>query len=268
MLFLFSKDMNQNENFSIRKNSGDQDKRINKWIKSLTKLEKKISYSFKNRKLLEDALTHKSFLKNFTSDKSASGHNSETMEFLGDSVLELIVTEFLYNRFPTKNEGDLSKLRSKIICKKFLYKRATDIGLSKYILIGDSGLKNKVKKVASINADAMESLIAAIFLDSSYNEAKSAIANLVLKDWESALSTEDFQNFKSQLQEISQTKFSINPKYTTIKESGPQHNKKFFVEVKIADKYISKGFGNSKKFAEQNAAGNLLKKLKIIQNNS
>lgn len=257
--------MKQNKSGAVGKVISNHDKKINNWKKSLNDLEKKINYSFKNKKLLEDALTHKSFKKGIKTNKSPVGNKSETMEFLGDSVLELIVSEFLYNKFPDENEGNLSKIRSKIISKNFLYKKSKEIGLSKYILIGDNGLKNKLRKNISINSDAMESLFAAIFLDSSYVETKYIIENTILSNWEDAVDAEDLKNFKSYLQEWSQAKFGENPEYEIIKASGPEHRKKFYVKVKVIDKYKSKGNGKTKKAAEQNAAMNLVKRLKIIE---
>ena len=254
--------MNQNENSFPEKKINKQNKQINKWKKTLNNLEKKINYSFKNRGLLEVALTHKSFTKTITNINS-SEDKSERMEFFGDSVLELIVTEFLYNKYPNKNEGNLTKMRSKIISKNFLYKKSREISLNKYILIGDEGLKSKFKKNVSINSDAMESLFAAIFLDSTYLESKYVIKNMILNNIENELNIEEFQNFKSYLQEWSQAKFECNPEYNITKETGPEHKKKFYVEVIVADKYKSKGCGNSKKTAEQNAARNLVKRLKI-----
>lgn len=256
--------MNENENSFPEKIITQHNKKINKWKKSLNNLEKKINYSFKNSKLLEDALTHKSFSKTATTIYS-SEDKSERMEFFGDSVLELIVTEFLYNKYPNKNEGNLTKMRSKIISKNFLYKKSKEIGLNKYILIGNDGLKSNFKKNVSINSDAMESIFAAIFLDSTYLEAKYVIKNLILNNIENELNIEEFQNFKSYLQEWSQAKFGCNPEYNITKETGPEHNKKFYVEVIVADKYQSKGNGNSKKTSEQNAARNLIKKLKITE---
>ncbi|MBC8527474.1 MAG: ribonuclease III [Candidatus Cloacimonetes bacterium] len=249
MLLLFSKNMNENGN--------NYSKQIDKWKQSLINLENKINYTFKNKQLLEDALTHRSFYKKSEDNKS------EILEFLGDSVLELIVTEFLYNKFPDENEGNLTKIRSKIISKNFLYEKASEIELSKYILFEDKGLKNKIRNVSSINADIMESVIAAIFLDSSYAESKFVITNIILNNWESALGAENLQNFKSYLQEWAQAKFCINPKYIIAKESGQEHKKRFYVSVKIADIYRAKGQGKTKKSAEQNAAKNLLEKLKI-----
>lgn len=257
--------MNQNENSFPEKIIAQKYKRINKWKKSLNNLEHKINYSFKNRKFLEDALTHRSFLKEAITNKFPSGDKSETMEFLGDSVLELIVTEFLYNKYPNENEGNLTKMRSKIISKNFLYNKSKEIELSKYILIGNDGLKSKLRKNVSINSDAMESLFAAIFLDSTYLETKYVIENLILNNLDEELNLEEFQNFKSFLQEWAQAKFGHNPKYSIIEESGPEHKKRFYVKVKVVDKYKSRGNGNSKKTAEQNAARNLIKKLKITE---
>ena len=237
-----------------------QSKEFSKWKKSLCKLEEKINYSFKNKKFLQNALTHSSSIPNSFPKKS------ETMEFLGDSVLELIVTEYLFQKFPDENEGNLTKIRSKIVSKEYLNRKAKKIELSKFLFFDENiELQKKAENIPSINADAMESLIAAIFLDSSYLEAKYVVSNLILHNWEKILDEDDLKNYKSFLQEWSQSKFGINPEYKITKESGLQHKKKFYVQLNVADKYKSTGIGNSKKSAEQDAAKNLVKKLDITQ---
>ncbi|MBL7107704.1 MAG: ribonuclease III [Candidatus Cloacimonetes bacterium] len=235
-----------------------QSKQFRKWEKSLCKLEEKINYSFKDKKNLQNALIHSS------STPKTYPKKSETLEFLGDSVLELIITEYLFQKFPDENEGKLSKTRSKIVSKKYLNWKAKEIGLSNFIFFnGNTKLKKDAKNVLSVNADAMESLIAAIFLDSSYLEAKYVVSNLILSNWEKILGEDGLKNYKSFLQEWAQSKFRINPKYEIVKESGLSHRKKFYVQLNVANKYKSKGNGNSKKSAEQNAAKNLIKKFKL-----
>lgn len=243
---------------SISNDVAIEEKHLKEWEQKLSTLEAKINYTFKNKELLRDALRHRSLFF----EQRTTSINSERMEFLGDSVLNLVVSEFLYRKFPEKNEGSLSKLRAKIISKNFLYQKAQEIGLNKYILVYDKGAKQKIRNGVSINADAMESLIAAIYLDSSFLQTQYIITNLLLANWEDELKDEQFQNFKSQLQEWSQAKNGNNPEYAVTKESGPDHNKKFYVEVNVDNLYKAIGRGRSKKTAEQAAARNLLKKIK------
>lgn len=229
--------------------------KIEKWRKSLPQLEEKLNYFFKNTDLLEAALIHKS-IYNQESDHSLA----ERLEYLGDSVLELAITEYLFKNFHDKDEGFLTKKRSKIISKVYLNKKAGEIGLAKYILVKEDEINLNRQKRSSLTADTMESLFGAIFLDSSYLEAKYVIQNLILSNFDELISHTDLQNYKSNLQEFSHTEFAENPVYEIIKEAGPEHQKKFYAKVSVGTKYSSSGSGKSKKTAEQKAARNLLKK--------
>ncbi|HEX37395.1 MAG TPA: ribonuclease III [Candidatus Cloacimonetes bacterium] len=235
-------------------------KKIEKWRKSLDLLENRINYFFKNRALLEAALIHKSA---YFEDSEQS--IAERLEFLGDSVLELAITEFLFKKFRKENEGFLTKKRSKIISKVYLNKKAREIGLAKYILVNEDEIKLSRQKQSSLTADTMESLFGAIFLDSSFQEAKYVIQNITLSNLEVLLEHKDLQNYKSLLQEFTHSHYGLNPEYDTIKESGPEHQKKFYVRVKVGDIHSSRGSGKSKKSAEQKAAHNLLKRLEVKQ---
>jgi len=248
---LLSKNMNENDDLSYK-----QKLKLDKWKKSLYKLENTLNYKFKDKKLLINALIHKSFITNSTLAQS------EKLEFLGDSVLELAVTEAIYQTYPQKTEGELTKLRAKIISSRFLYEKAIECNLAKYVITDGSITRRSLKKNRSITADAMEALFGAIFLDSSFVEAKYVIKNIVLKDLEESLKKNILKNFKSLLQELSHKKFSTNPEYAVKKTSGPAHRRKFLIEVRINDKYSALGKGKSKKRAEQRAARKLLK---IIQ---
>ncbi len=235
-------------------------KKIERWRKSLDQLEQKINYFFKNKALLEAALTHKSA---YLEDSEQS--IAERFEFLGDSVLELAITDFLFKKFTKENEGFLTKKRSKIISKIYLNKKAREIGLAKYILVNEDEIKLTRQKQSSLTADTMESLFGAIFLDSSFQEAKYVIQNIILSNLNVLLEHKDLQNYKSLLQEFTHTHYSLSPEYTTYKETGPEHQKKFFVRVNVGDLYFSRGSGKSKKSAEQKAARNLLKRLEAKQ---
>ncbi|MCD6329386.1 MAG: ribonuclease III [Candidatus Cloacimonetes bacterium] len=229
--------------------------KIEKWRKSLPQLEEKLNYFFKNSSLLEAALIHKSIY-----EKESEHSIAERLEFLGDSVLELAITEYLFTIYHDKDEGFLTKKRSKIISKVYLNKKAIEIGLAKYILVKEDEIKLTRKKRSSLTADTMESIFGAIFLDSSYREAKYVLQNLILSNFDELIAHTDLQNYKSILQEFCHTEFAKNPVYEIIKESGPEHQKKFYTKVSVGNEYSSRGSGKSKKTAEQKAARNLLKK--------
>ena len=229
--------------------------KIEKWRKSLPQLEEKLNYFFKNSSLLEAALIHKSIY-----EKESEHSIAERLEFLGDSVLELAITEYLFTIYHDKDEGFLTKKRSKIISKVYLNKKAIEIGLAKYILVKEDEIKLTRKKRSSLIADTMESIFGAIFLDSSYREAKYVLQNLILSNFDELIAHTDLQNYKSILQEFCHTEFAKNPVYEIIKESGPEHQKKFYTKVSVGNEYSSRGSGKSKKTAEQKAARNLLKK--------
>ena len=244
------------ENDKIVLHSKADPQKLEKWRKSLPQLEAKLNYFFKNTVLLEAALIHKS-IYNQESDHSIA----ERLEYLGDSVLELAITEYLFKTFHDKDEGFLTKKRSKIISKVYLNKKAGEIGLAKYILVKEDEINLTRQKRSSLTADTMESLFGAIFLDCSYQEAKYVIQNLILSNFDELISHTDLQNYKSILQEFSHTKFAKNPVYEIIKEAGPEHQKKFYAKVSVGTKYSSRGSGKSNKTAEQKAARNLLKKI-------
>ena len=239
---------------AIQLHSQADPQKIEKWRKSLLQLESKLNYFFKNKALLESALIHKS-IYNQESEHSLA----ERLEFLGDSVLELAITEYLFRTYKDHDEGLLTKKRSKIISKVYLNKKALEIGLVKYILVKEDEIKLTRQKRSSLTADTMESLFGAIFLDSSYREAKYVIQNLILSNFDELIEHSDLQNYKSILQEFCHTEFGENPVYEIIKEAGPEHKKKFYARV-TANKKSSRGSGKSKKIAQQKAARNLLKK--------
>jgi ribonuclease-3 len=226
----------------------------------LTALETKIEYKFKNTELLERALTHTSYFK----QKSAINH-FQRLEFLGDSVLSLIVSDFLYKKFPFFSEGRLSKLKSTIISQKVLAYFAKRLKLEKYIVLGKSVDLAKERGKFSILADCMESLLGAIYLDGGLKNCKRIVINLINNENIDILIDDSIiKNYKSFLQEITQKKLNCLPNYKISQEIGLDHQKKFFVNVIIKEKYYGQGTGKNKKEAEQNAAYNALKKMKAI----
>ncbi len=209
---------------------------------------KKYGIDINNKTLLNEALTHSSY-----SNEHKGINNYERLEFLGDAVLELIISEYLYNNYNLK-EGEMTKVRASFVCEKALDKYSSDIGLHKYIKVG-MGQINNINE--AIVADVFESVLAVIYLEKGFNTAKEFIYKIVVPYIESNY---DFlSDYKTKLQELVQTdKKSLT--YEVVKETGEAHNKTFYVEVKINDIVYGKGSGRSKKEAEQNAARDALNK--------
>ncbi|HUS51433.1 MAG TPA: ribonuclease III [Candidatus Paceibacterota bacterium] len=227
----------------------------------LKDLENKLDYKFKNRALLKEALTHSSFQKRSLKDNTA---NNQRLEFLGDSVLDLIVTEFLYRKLASFSEGKLSKVKSVIVSKDILAKWANHLSLGKYILLGKGEDLTGGRKKLSILADCFEALLGAIYLDGGLIKTKKIISSFVKEEIKLIIKGKYEEDFKTLLQEISQKKMKCLPEYFLIKEKGPDHKKIFCIEVKLKKIIYGTGNGENKKEAEQDAAKNALIKLKVI----
>ena len=221
----------------------------------LTSLESKINLQFKDRNLLQTALTHRSYLNE---NRSWPLPHNERLEFLGDAVLELIITEYLYRNFD-KPEGDLTNLRSALVNYKLLSEVAKKIDLDKYILLSRGEAKDVGRARQVILANAIESLIGAIYLDSGYDVALKFINEQVITELDAILAEGNILDPKSKFQELSQEKEGLTPHYEVMAEWGPDHNKNFEVAVFIGDKKIATGVGPSKQEAEIAAAENGLK---------
>ncbi len=233
----------------------------NKKDSILNNLEKKLDYKFKNKTLLKEALTHPSFQKKSLKEKTA---NNQRLEFLGDSVLDLIVTEHLYLKLASFSEGKLTKIRSVMVSKDILAKWANRLSLGKYIILGKGEDSTGGRKKLSILADCFEALLGAIYLDSGLQKAKKIILSFIKEEMELIIKGKHGDDYKTLLQEISQKKMKCLPKYFLIKEKGPDHKKIFCIEVKLKEKTHGTGTGENKKEAEQDAAREALKKLKVI----
>ena len=228
----------------------------------LKNLEKKLDYKFKNRILLKEALTHPSFQKKSLKDKTIS---NQRLEFLGDSVLNLIVTEHLYRKLAFFSEGKLTKIKSVIVSKDILAKWSDYLSLGKYIILGKGEDSTGGRKKLSILADCFEALLGAIYLDSGLQKAKKIISSFIKKETELIIKGKHGEDYKTLLQEISQKKMKCLPEYCLIKEKGPDHKKIFCIEVRLKKITYGTGTGENKKEAEQDAAQDALKKLKVIK---
>ncbi len=217
------------------------------------KLEERLGYKFKKEELVLEALTHKSCKKPY---------NNERLEFLGDAVLDLIIGEYLFKKFPNANEGDLSKLRASLVNEKGFQKLANSIDLGKNIHISAAEENNEGRSKASICSNAFEALIGAIYLESGLSKAQEVSLRLLEEAYPRIDLESVFRDYKTTLQEITQAKMGVTPEYVVISASGPDHKKEFEVMIKVAGRELSTAKGNSKKEAHQEAARLSLEVLK------
>lgn len=213
-----------------------------------TVLEERIGYKFKNQAFLKQALTHSSFANEQKINRIG---NYERVEFLGDAVLELVSSEFLFKEHPNVPEGELTKLRASMVCEPALAFCANDLELKKFILLGRGEESTGGRNRDSIISDVMEAVIGAIYLDGGMEPAKAFISRFILSDLENKRL---FYDSKSNLQELIQGKLKKEFHYELLGESGPEHDKVFEVELFMEGECIGKGSGKSKKAAEQQAA--------------
>lgn len=220
-------------------------------VNLLNSLEDKIGYKFTRIDILNKALTHSSFANEQKDEKIK--HN-ERLEFLGDSVLGLVISSYLFSKYPNYPEGELTKLRAIIVCESSLASVSREIRLGKYLLLGNGEEATGGRNRNSILADAFEALIGAIYIDGGIDSAKEFIINKLTNTINQAISGKLFTDYKTELQEIIQKKNNAKIEYKVIYEEGPDHNKVFHVQVGVSDKILGQGSGKSKKEAEQNAA--------------
>ena len=215
----------------------------------LSELEKGLGYTFRDRDLLVNALTHSSYANE---NRERGIHDNERLEFLGDAILGFVVAEYLYRRFPAKPEGELTRIRADLVCETNLAKQAETVRLGEFLLLGHGEEQGGGRRRASIVSDAMESVIAASYMDGGFEAAKGIIDRLILRD----VPTGRPHNFdyKTALQELVQRKKDQTLHYELTGESGPDHDKHFTVEVRLNGTPVGTGGGSSKKRAEQAAA--------------
>lgn len=213
--------------------------------------EKKINITFRDKGLLQQAFTHRSYINE---NKSSGLSHNERLEFLGDAVLELVTTEFLYNKFPNKAEGELTSFRSALVNTITISNIASVLGMGEYLLLSKGESKDLGRARQYILANTFEALIGAIYLDQGYNIAKQFISENLFPVVDKVVSDNLWRDAKSLLQEKAQEILNVTPSYKTISEIGPDHNKIFTVGLFFGDKLISEGKGHSKQEAEQEAA--------------
>ena len=220
------------------------------------KLQEILEYRFKNINLLKIALTHTSFAH----EAGNSVKHNERMEFLGDTILNLSITDRIYNHIPEISEGNMSKIRATIICEECLFEAAIKLHYDEFIMLGKGEEKLGGNKKPSILSDAFEAVIAAIYLDSDFETAKDFVIRCLGEKTDKAIGAVGQKDYKTKLQEILQSKSNEKITYKVISEKGPDHRKEYEVEVYLGNKVLGVGKGSSKKEAEQNAANTALKK--------
>ncbi len=224
-------------------------------MKDFSKLEKKLGLKFKDQDLLIQSVVHRSYLNEHPSFKV--GHN-ERLEFLGDAVLELIVTEFLYQNYPNP-EGELTNWRASLVNAHMLSEVARDLGLDSYLYLSKGESKDLGKARQFILANAFEALIGAIYLDQGTSVVKKFIEEILLSKLPYIIEHKLYLDAKSKFQEIAQDKLGITPSYSVLEESGPDHAKHFKIGVYLDQELVATGEGSSKQEAQMSAAENALK---------
>ncbi|MBU0722940.1 ribonuclease III [Patescibacteria group bacterium] len=232
---------------------------INKMKEKLEKLinfEQKIKIIFNNKQLLKEAFTHRSYINE---NRECDWAHNERLEFLGDAVLELVATEYLFSKYPQHTEGDLTSFRAALVNTQSISEGAVFWNMNDYLLLSKGESRDVGKARHSILANTFEAVIGAIYLDQGYQVTRDFISKSLFHKTKKIVEQELWKDAKSRLQEKAQEITYITPSYSIIKEVGPDHNKEFIVGVFIGDEMIAEGFGLSKQEAEQQAAEKALK---------
>ena len=227
---------------------------------NLIEVEKLIGIEFENKGVLITALTHSSYANQFKDVKY-----NERLEFLGDSVLQLCVTKYLFNNYKDKSEGELTKIRALVVCENSLHKVSKNLSLGKYIRMSKGEELTGGRERTSIQADALEAVIAAVYLDKGIEVANDFILRNFKDVIDKAINEEIILDFKTRLQEVLQKNGEVNIVYNLVKHEGPPHRRKFYTSVIVDDKELGAGEGYSKKESEQNAAKAALQRLGEIK---
>jgi len=224
-------------------------------MEDFSKLEKKLGLKFKNKDLFKQAFCHRSYLNE---NPDFYLKNNERMEFLGDAVLELVVTEYLFQKYPKKSEGELTNWRAALVNAKILGDLAKELDFNDYLLLSRGETKELGKARQYILANCFEALIGAIYLDSGYKNCKKFVEKNLIKKLPEIIEKGLFRDAKSRFQEEAQERAGITPLYKVLKEWGPDHAKHFIIGVFLAETLVAQGEGSSKQEAEEEAAKNAL----------
>jgi ribonuclease III len=228
----------------------------------IVKLEEIINYTYKDKNNVLLALTHSSYANENKSERLSS---NERLEFLGDAVLNIIISEYIYKNHTNLTEGEMTKARASIVCEASLMKCANGIGLGKYLILGKGEELSGGRLRTSILSDAFEALIGSIYLDGGIQEARNFIYRFMMVIIDSSISGDSYIDYKTLLQEMAQKSSDQRIQYEILEEKGPDHNKLFVAQVKVADRILGLGEGKSKKEAEQKAAQIALSKIQEVE---
>ena len=216
-----------------------------------SEFEKKINVTFNKPELLKQAFTHRSYLNE---NRSAGVEHNERLEFLGDAVLELVVTEFLFEKYPDKPEGDLTSYRAALVNTTSISDAAVKLGMNDFLLLSRGESRDTGRARQIILANAFEALIGAMYLDQGYEKAQKFIADQLFHKTEKIVESRLWQDAKSRFQELAQEKEGLTPSYDVVSQTGPDHDKRFIVGVYVGEERAATGEGRSKQEAEQQAA--------------
>lgn len=216
-----------------------------------TPFEKRIGYNFRNQRLLESAFTHRSYLNE---NRAPGREHNERLEFLGDAVLELAVTEFLFAKYPDKPEGDLTAYRAALVNTQSISEVASKLGMNDFLLLSRGESRDTGRARQIILANAFEAMIGAVYLDQGYVAAKDFIAKQLFPKADEIVEKKLWQDAKSRFQEVAQDVAGITPNYKLLDQSGPDHDKRFLIGAYLGPEKVAIGEGKSKQEAEQDAA--------------
>jgi len=222
-------------------------------------LERTLGYRFRERELLVASLMHRSYYSG--PEMNTALQSNERMEFLGDSVLSLVVNDTLYHRYPDKSEGELTKMKSVVVSKQVLAHLAKRIDLGSFVLLSDNAQKAGVSTMDSVLSDTLEAVFGAVFIDGGFEAAKLCILKVLPDNLGDVVYQEDAINYKSLLQEYIQALHKVPPRYRVHSTAGPDHAKEFSVEVVVKGNILGQGTGKTKKHAEQEAAREAYRRL-------
>lgn len=225
-------------------------------MKEIHEFEEKINIRFNNPDILEQAFIHRSYLNE---NRTVKKEHNERLEFLGDAVLELVITHYLFEKFPDRQEGEMTSYRSALVNAVTLAQVATKLEVNEYLLLSKGEAKDVGRARNYILADTLEAIIGAIYIDQGYDASKRFIYAHITPLTDEIVAKGLWIDAKSKFQEIAQEKTGITPAYKTVKEAGPDHDKQFTVAVYVGDDEIAKGTGKSKQEAEQEAARSALR---------
>lgn len=213
--------------------------------------QKKIGLTFLQPELLKQAFTHRSYINEY---KGTGLEHNERLEFLGDAVLELVVTDFLYTKYPDTNEGILTAYRSALVRTESISAAAREMGMNDLLLLSKGEARDEGKARDYILANTFEAVIGAIYLDQGYDMAKKVIASALFNNIETVIEEGSWKDAKSSVQELAQEHLGITPRYELISAKGPDHDKEFVMGIYFDEKKVAEGLGNSKQKAQQDAA--------------